>query len=219
MNYKILSTLQVPSVSTVDGTSDQWSDTFSEYSSNSAEYAENDSVVQSASGDWNSNYTTVNSNSAVWTTGLVKAVSYRDQKSGGTSGGTFTAGAWQTRTLNTESPVNGVGSSLSSNQVTLPAGTYLVRWSAPALYTLGHQTRLYNVTDSSVVCYGSSEYCDRAGNGTQTRSVGSEVITIASTKTFRLEHRCNTTHPTNGLGVALNVATEVYAEITFLKLA
>lgn len=46
----------------------------------------------------------------------------QDQKSSGTDGGTFTSGAWRTRTLNT-TVLNtiGAGFSLSSNQFTLAA--------------------------------------------------------------------------------------------------
>ncbi len=47
-----------------------------------------------------------------------------DEKAANTSGGTFTSGAWQTRTLNTLT-VNDDGiASLSDDQITLPAGTY-----------------------------------------------------------------------------------------------
>ena len=71
-----------------------------------------------------------------------------DQKSAGTEGGTFTSGAWQTRDLNTEiSDPDGI-ISISSNQFTLAAGTYLVNASAPAHKVNGHQIRLYNTTDS-----------------------------------------------------------------------
>src|SRR5690348_4361080 len=69
-----------------------------------------------------------------------------DQKSAGTQGGGFTSGAWRTRDLNTEvSDVDGIGS-ISSNQFTPVAGTYIVMGSAPAYSVDSHQTRIRNVT-------------------------------------------------------------------------
>ena len=65
----------------------------------------------------------------------------QDQKTSGTEGGNFTSGAWNTRTLNTE-VTDTIGSTLSSNQFTLPAGTYYIEASAPA-YSVGrHLSRL-----------------------------------------------------------------------------
>lgn len=49
----------------------------------------------------------------------------------GTHGGTFTAGAWRTRDLNTVLTNTISGASLSNNQITLPAGKYYVEASAP----------------------------------------------------------------------------------------
>jgi hypothetical protein len=148
------------------------------------------------------------------------AVSYQDQKTQNTDGGTFTSGAWQTRTLNTESAVDSIGASLSSNQITLPAGTYLATWSAPAYYVNRHQSRLYNVTDSTVAGIGSSAFAV-AGYAApdSTSSLGTAVFTIDSPKSFRIEHRCQTTEATQGFGVGSNFGTEVYTQITFLKLA
>jgi len=51
----------------------------------------------------------------------------RDEKSNGVAGGNFTNGAWQTRTLNTSMTNEISGASLSSNQITLPSGTYFIR--------------------------------------------------------------------------------------------
>lgn len=206
MYNKILTNLSVPSLSTVSGTSEEWSELFTEYAASSASFEEVDNAVQT--------------NSATWSeTPTISAVSYRDKKTGATQGGTFTSGSWQTRTLNEVSEVNGIGSTLSSNEVTLPAGTYLAQWSAPAFYTYGHQTRLYNVTDATVVGYGSTEFVDVAGTGYQTRSIGSAVFTLSSSKALRIEHECTLTRATNGFGVSRGTGTQIYAEITFIKLA
>ena len=120
-----------------------------------------------------------------------------DQKSAGTEGGTFTSGAWQTRDLNTEiSDADGIVS-ISSNQFTLAAGTYLVNASAPAHKVNGHQIRLYNTTDSSTVAFGTTEIAhasDNCGN----RSFVSARFTISGSKVYEIQHRCGTTRATDG---------------------
>ena len=81
----------------------------------------------------------------------------RHQETSGTHGGSSTSGSYQTRTLNTE-VYDGIGSTLSSNQFTLPAGTYQIRARAPARGGSGvtiHKAKLYNITDSADVIIGS----------------------------------------------------------------
>lgn len=137
-----------------------------------------------------------------------------DQKTQNTQGGTFTNGAWRTRDLNTEvSDVAGIAS-ISSNQFTLAAGTYRIRASAPAYAVDVHRTRLYNVTDAAVVQNGTSEYtAPSTVNSDQTRSQIDFEFTIATSKTFEIQHRCITTRATVGLGVASNLAEEIYTVV------
>src|SRR5690242_14620433 len=54
---------------------------------------------------------------------------YRHLVADDAAGGTFTSGAWRTRTLNEELR-NTLGASLASNQITLPAGSYYAEWWA-----------------------------------------------------------------------------------------
>jgi hypothetical protein len=153
-----------------------------------------------------------------WSTpsaGLVYAV-IADQKAQNTNGGTFTSGAWRTRDLNTEiTDPNGIVS-ISSNQFTLVAGDYLVRWSAPADAVNTHQSRLYNVTDASVVSVGTSAY-SVTGSYAVTTSDGAARVSIVSTKTFRIEHQCNLTTAGTGFGRAGNFATEQYTMVEIHK--
>lgn len=141
---------------------------------------------------------------------------WEEQQAQNTAGGTFTQSAWQTRLLNTLVRNTISGASQSSNILTLPAGTYCVEWSAPGVSVTGHKTRWFNVTDTTVTALGTSEY---AASGTQGRSFGKAVFTISTTKTFRLEHFCNTTAATQGFGVAGNIATEIYAWVNIFKVA
>lgn len=126
-----------------------------------------------------------------------------------TDAGTFTSGAWQTRALNTVAADSGGDASLSTGQVTLAAGTYRLRASAPAFSVGRHQARWHNVTDNAAVLAGTSEYADTV----QTRSIVAGRFTISASKVFELQHRCENTRSSDGLGVAGNFTAEVYAEI------
>lgn len=143
---------------------------------------------------------------------LVPIAILEDQKASGTNGGTFTSGADRTRTLNTKVSDLSNMVSLSSDQFTLNAGTYLIEWSAPAWKTEQHQSFLYNATDASVVQRGSSED-STASNAIITKSGGSAIVVISATKAFEIRHRCNTTAATTGFGAAGSFGTEVYTRV------
>ncbi|RVD40993.1 hypothetical protein EN742_11300 [Mesorhizobium sp. M4A.F.Ca.ET.020.02.1.1] len=137
-----------------------------------------------------------------------------DQKAAGTNGGGATAGSWQIRDLNTEvrDPFGLI--TVSSNTFTATVAGW-VEWSAPSWAVGLMQTRLYNVTDAVVAAYGSSE---RSGFGSDgvTRSFGAAPI-IAG-KTYRLEHRVESTRGTTGYGYANNFGgTEVYSRVQFWR--
>ena len=121
-----------------------------------------------------------------------------DQKASSADGGTFTSGAWRTRDLNTEISDADSIVSIASNQFTLAAGSYLIRWSAPAYQTTNHQTRLFDVTNTTVNALGSIEY---AAPPVQNRSFGADRVTITGNTTFEIQHRAWTTHSINGFGV------------------
>jgi len=141
----------------------------------------------------------------------------QDQKTSGTDGGSFSSGSDRTRTLNTLVRNLNSLASLSSNRFTLPAGTYFIEWSAPALRVDGHQSLLYNVTDAVTVARGTSEYANNAGNYANTRSAGSAVITIAGSKSFEIRHACSASATTDGYGRAAGVGTEVYTTVQISK--
>jgi len=126
-----------------------------------------------------------------------------DQKASGTNGGTGTSGAWRTRDLNTEiSDPDGIVS-ISSNQFTLGAGNYFIRWSAPSRGTSAHQTRLYDVTGAVAVQVGSTEDCQQASSSPQTRSFGQARVSIVSNNTYEIQHRFQTTSVW-GMGYGVN---------------
>jgi len=152
------------------------------------------------------------------TSGSDKLLHVRDEKASGTAGGTFTSGAWQTRDLNTVLTNEISGASLSSNQITLPAGTYHIEARAPAYIVDTHKAKLRNVTDGSDEIIGSST------SDTNSASHGNDSIvtgrfTIAAEKTFELQHRCTTPRNTDGFGCASSFGVvEVFAEVRIWKI-
>jgi len=136
----------------------------------------------------------------------------QDQKPQNTAGGTFTTGAWQTRTLNTVvSDVSGL-ISLVSNQFTLQPGTYRIHAMVTGHACDGHQARLLNVTTGASVLVGKNAF---AGSGTAGDSA-SEIsgrFGFASAAAFSIQHQAQTTRATDGFGVAANFTTEVYTSV------
>jgi hypothetical protein len=150
----------------------------------------------------------------------VGVVTFVDQKTNGTDGGTFTSGAFRTRDLNTTLGTNGIsGSSIASNQITLPAGTYSIAANAPSLIVNQSSTRLYNITDSAVALVGGVN-CSSSGDFTSVDSIIRGTITIAATKVFEIQHYCATTRATNGFGQSASFGqAEIYTQITITKVA
>jgi len=136
----------------------------------------------------------------------------QDQQTSGTAGGTFTAGAWQTRVLNTEVLDVGGHASIASNQVTLAAGTYDLWATATTNATNRHQLRLQNITDTATEIIG-------ANADANSQSVLFGQITLAAAKALELQHRCMTTRATDGFGEAHSFGTEIYGQIMFKKVA
>lgn len=154
--------------------------------------------------------------------GANEIVFLKDVETSGTDGGTFTAGAWRTRVLNT---LQNLGSyawvtSPSSNQWTLTAGSYEVEATAPAYGVYNHKAKLKNITDASDQCLGSSEYASGAGPNGQTRSTINCSFTIAGTKTFEIQHYSSNTNSSSGFGIGYSGAgvTELYTVVKIQKI-
>jgi hypothetical protein len=146
---------------------------------------------------------------------------FRDEQTSGTNGGTFTSGSFVTRVLNS-TVVNTIsGCTLTSNQVSLPAGTYWIIGNAPALNCDSHRALIYNVTDSATALLGASGSLSTSATVNDgSIAIVQGPITIASTKTISLRHRCQTTRATNGLGLAASFSeTEIYAQLWIWKVS
>ncbi len=135
-----------------------------------------------------------------------------DQKAQNTAGGGFTQGALRTRDLNTILINQVPGASLSSNQVTLPAGMFRVKFKAPAYRINYHQAVLYNISDSTVDIIGNNGYVNTATAAT-TYSEGESIIDISASKIFEVQHESAATQADNGFGIACNFRTEVYTQL------
>ena len=140
-----------------------------------------------------------------------------DEKASGTGGGTFTSGAFRTRDLDTEIADPDSIVSISGNQFTLGAGSYLIEASATAHDVQRHIARIYNATSSSVVAYGQPNFGDTSGNGTGPSIVVARV-TITGDTAFEIQHRCETTKATNGFGLNNDFGSDIVNKYTIVKI-
>lgn len=140
----------------------------------------------------------------------------RDEKTSGTAGGTSGGASYATRTLNTVVFNRIAGATLSSNQITLPAGAYEIHAAAPAYSVGNHQARLYNVTDASVVGYGSSGRVVTNQKGECTIQL---AFVLTGTKALRLEHRVEVSVDANDFGYPSGFGNiEVYSAVLIRRL-
>ncbi len=134
-----------------------------------------------------------------------------DQKTSGTSPQSITAGSWQTRDLNTKvsDPFGLVA--ISSNTFT-PFSDAAVEWFVPAHRQDIFSSRLYNVTDSIVAALGQNSYASNSG---LTSGVSIGFGNVVAGKTYRIEHRCQTTG--NG-GISNGYGTEQYTTVRLTRI-
>ena len=139
-------------------------------------------------------------------------------RSGTSDAGTLTANTWMTRAINTEiADPDGIVS-ISSNQFTLQAGTYLIEWSAPAWRCDRHTTRLYDVTNSAARGNATMEFSQDSGSYTQSSSRGFARVTISGATVYKLETKGNVTKTNDGLGIdPNNLASCIYAMAKIYK--
>ena len=132
-----------------------------------------------------------------------------------THGGGATAGSWQTRPINTEW-LDEIGITLSSNQFTLPAGTYHIAWWAIGYQVDQFQTALYNVTGASYLKFGNVVLAS-SGSAAGATAMGVAHITIASSTTLEIRNRVATTNATHGMGVYQTWGNNEYLHVHIRK--
>ena len=138
-----------------------------------------------------------------------------DEKANNTSPQTFSTGQ-NTRELTTVKTNEITGSSLSSNQITLPSGTYFAQAEANGYVNARHKISLYNTTDASYTLVGLSSN-SHASYYTTSPSMLSGRFTISAQKVFELRHYIQSG---TASGIATNASlVEVYANIRIWKVA
>ena len=140
----------------------------------------------------------------------------RDEKPTGTAAGTFTAGAWRTRDLNTVKTNTIPGASLANNQITLPAGTYDILAGAAAVQTSGNTAQIVTSTGQTLLV-GINSYA-RVDNSAFCLAPVSGRIILSQTTILELQHRSIST---GYLGNANSIAgiPEIYAEVFIRRIA
>jgi len=137
---------------------------------------------------------------------------------GNVNAGTLTLNTWNIRTINTEVHDSANLGSLSSNQMTLASGTYIVSASAPAVGCGRHQLKLYNVTDAADVILGTGSYTDPA-TSQMNRSYVTGQFTITAQKAFELRHNCASTRASDGMGTGNTFGNSTMCQAEFWKVA
>jgi len=119
-----------------------------------------------------------------------------DEKPSGVNSQSIVVG-WNTKQLNTVK-INNIGAILSSNQVTLQAGTYYVEGDSRALFVGLNRFALYNVTASTYDIVGINNYARNVGDiydaMASTAAVFSGIITISSPTVFEARHYIQTAY-------------------------
>lgn len=148
-----------------------------------------------------------------------------EQPSGSGATDTLVTGAYTTRTINTQKTNTITGASLSSSQITLPAGTFQV-WGWSSAYnntggSAGFVTRLRNMTDSIDQLVSGTDLMPNSSVTPNTaRAHFGGRFTIAAAKTFQVQSFVNHASGTilGGVGVASGSVC-VYTEVFAVKVA
>ena len=146
-----------------------------------------------------------------------------DTKGYDVDGGGSTADTTQTRTLNTEDfDPDGIVS-ISSNQFTLGAGTYFIKYSTSYFDTNRSVAFIYDVTASSVIQSSVSIGYSQTSSAFDGDSlIGSCRVTISSNNVYELRHYTQETKANYGLGLAhgrssISSINNVYTTIEIFK--
>jgi len=126
-------------------------------------------------------------------------------------------GSFETRDINTvdDDPQSIV--SISSNQITLAAGTYRCLISCPAVESLRHKARLQNITAASTLLEGTSEFSGTLTGFHVTRSLIVGRFTVAAGQMLEIQHQVGAAN-TDGFGKASGFgASEVYTIAEFWR--
>ncbi len=144
--------------------------------------------------------------------GSASTAVFQEQYSSGTNGQTSTSGSWQQRVINT-TVIGQSWVSLSSNQLTLAAGTYFFTAAGSTYEANRSQMRLQNITGSSTLALGTVNFY--SGNNGAVDTVQGSFVLSGST-VIEIDHQV----ANNALyGLGASFGTEVFLTITITKTA
>lgn len=139
-----------------------------------------------------------------------------DEKASGTAGGSSTAGAYQTRTLNTQRGDTGF-CSLASNQFTLQPGTYEIEASATARASGSHKAIIANITAATTAIIGQTTNVSTTVDASSP-SIIKGRITVINASVFEIQSRVSNSVATTGYGSASTFGdSEVYTVVKIDK--
>ena len=148
-----------------------------------------------------------------------------DVKAQNTQGGTFTQGAWQTRTLNTVNTDGGTGDdessfcTVSNNQFAITeAGIYAITIHAPYYRVNDTKAKLYDITNSADLAFSSNGFHSSGGDYSLPYARVDAKVVIGSSNTYEVRHYAETTRSTDGFGRAGNLASEIYTMVKIRKI-
>jgi len=135
--------------------------------------------------------------------------------SSGTSPAVPTANSWTTMALNTLDIDTQSIASLNSNQVTLPAGTYLIRSYVNFFNINAGRARLYNITGSAVLIQGLNCYSN--STTAASLSVVDGQFTLSTSSAVALQYYVSFA---GQIGVSVTSGdNEIYTIAEFTKVA
>lgn len=147
----------------------------------------------------------------------------REEQASGVASTTSSAGGWVVAALNTTSTNEITSASLSSNTLTLPAGTYHYDAWVSGFSTINStvsllQARLYNATAASVIHYGPTTrmYFAATVGGHQIVAHVRGRFTLSGSSQIQLQQQ---NWASGGAGQAGGLGGEVYADIMVWKIA
>jgi hypothetical protein len=143
----------------------------------------------------------------------------KDLKPSGTNGGTCDpTKAWeQIRDLNNLSGDTSFVT-LSANQFTLSAGTYVIEANAIAYLDGLHRAVLVNAQTSEFLILGSNARSHATAGGMEPSMIMGQVV-IATPTTFVVKHRCQTLMNNVGFGMASSFGVdEIYTQVKIIKI-
>lgn len=150
--------------------------------------------------------------------GLVNTpyIRLHDLKATTVAGGTFTAGAWQKRTVIEDQDTEN-NASVASSVITLEAGTYDCLIVCPAFGVDKHTTRLQNTSDTATLIIGNTARAHSASSVGNISTIQGR-FTLSAQKTLEIQHRCEATESTDGFGQADSFGLdEIYTVAEFWK--